>query len=449
MNTPSLGPWTTNGLAFGSVSAQNSDSTTTFAAVGQLMNEGGVIINAKTGELSGRPKAQGIYNIQFTAKNSAGTSAPLYYAITVLAPDANESGAYAGIVDRDPTSNANLGGGITFNITGTGTGTGKATHLGKVFSFNTALSAAPGTTRSIAITPLPGQTGFPPIVASLDQATGDITGSVNTVAFTAKRNPWTTLSPVPTPQTGRFNLALSVESAHLSDAAYPQGCGFGSCTVNSTGTVAWSGKLADGTSVTSTTLLTLGGGIPLHHALYATATGSAQGWLSISNTSVLTETAFDWLKLDSTANSSSRSYKHGFTLHNLEADGGLYVKPATGVNVIGLTGTTDNAKLAYTDGGLPASITQIASLPSTNVLTISTPNVNTVKITTFDLNTGSFKGTFIVLNALPANNRTVSFEGLLIPRLNQGLGQFQLPGLTPSVSASDILSGQVKFSSNP
>lgn len=449
MNTPSLGPWTTNGLAFGSVSAQNADSTTTYAAVGQLMNEGGVNINSKTGELSGRPKAQGVYNIQFTAKNSAGTSAPLYYAITVLAPDANESGAYAGIVNRDPTSNANLGGGITFNITSTGTGTGKATHLGKVFSFNTALSSAPGTTRSIAITPVSGQTGFPPIVASLDQSTGDITGTVNTVAFTAKRNPWTTLSPVPTPQTGRFNLALSVESAHLGDAAYPQGCGIGSCTVNTTGTVAWSGKLGDGTSVTSTTLLTLGGTIPLHHALYATATGSAQGWLSISNTSVLTETAFDWLKLDSTANSSSRSYKHGFLLHNLEADGGLYAKPATGVNVIGLTGTTDNAKFVFTDGGLPASITQIASLPSTNVLTISTPNLNTVKITTFDLNTGSFKGTVIVLNALPASNRTVSFEGLLIPRLNQGLGQFQLPGLTPSVSTSDILSGQVKFSANP
>lgn len=448
MNVPTLGPWTTNGLAFGSVSAQNSDSTTTYAAVGQLMNEGGVVINAKTGVLGGRPKAPGVYNIQFTAKNSAGTSAPLNHFITVLAPDANESGAYAGIVNRDPTSNANLGGGVTFNLTSTGTGTGKATHLGKIFSFNTALSSAPGSTRSIAITPISGQSGFPPIVATLDQATGDITGTVNTVNFTAKRNPWTTLSPVPLAQAGRFNLALSVESVHVNDAAYPQGCGVGSCTVNATGTVAWSVKLADGVSTTSTTLLTSSGTIPAHHALYATATGSAQGWLSISNTGALTETAFDWLKLDSTANGSSRSYKHGFLLHNLEADGGVYVKPV-GVNVLGLAGSTDNAKFVYTDGGLPSTITQIASLPSTNVLTISTPNTNTVKMSSFDLNTGSFKGTFVVPGVSVSTNRTVTFEGVLIPRLGQGLGQFQMPGLTPTISSSDTLSGQVKLSANP
>ncbi len=80
---------------------------------------------------------------------------------------------------------------------------------------------------------------------------------------------------------------------------------------------------------------------------------------------------------------------------------------------------------------------------------MGTPTPNTVKITGFDLNTGIFKGTFLIAGATSASNRTAAFEGVLIPRLNRGFGQFQLPGLSPSLTASDILSGQVVLGQNP
>lgn len=446
VNMPSLGPWTTNGLAFGSITAQNSP--TSYAAVGL---PGGVIINATTGVFSGRPQAAGVYNVKLTATNIAGPSLALNYPLTVVGASANSMGTYMGITDRT-SANTNLGGGISFTITGVGTGTGKVTHLGKVFSFNVALNPVPGATRTIAITPTAGQSGFPAIVATLTEATGDIDGSVSTAPFTARRNPWNTLAnPVPAAQRGRFNHAFNVPAGLATDIAYPQGSGFGSLTIGTDGVAIWVGTLGDGTDLTTATTITLltgAGTVPLHKPLYSIGTGSAQGWLAIDGSSVLTEVSFDWLKNTQPANSTTRSYKGGFpALLSLEADGGLYVKPAANVHVLGLTGTTANAQLDFTMGGLAAPITQVFNFPATNLPTFTPPNLNTVKLT-LDLAKGFFSGSFIVPDALPANTRTVTYKGVMIPRLNQGFGQFQMPQL-PNPKTSPTLSGMVQMKAHP
>lgn len=452
---PSIGNWTTNGQAYGTISATSNSVPITYTASGLPT---GTFIHPTTGNLYGRPAAAGVYNVKFTATNVAGSHTAASYPITVLAASSSSIGTFIGVTDRNTVGNNNLGGGISFAITSIGTGTGKVTHLGKTFSFNVALSQAPGSTRALTITPLAGQAGFPPVVATLTETSaipaevGTITGKVNNVDFTAKRNPWDTLAnPVPLAQRERFNHAFNVPASLATDIAYAQGSGFGSLTIGTNGVAIWVVTLGDGTDLstsTTTTLLAADGSVPIHKALYSVGTGSAQGWLSIDGAGVLTELTFDWLKNQQPANVVSRSYRNGFpALLALEADGGKYVKPATNVHVLGLSGTTGNAQLDFTMGGLPAPINQVINFPATNLPTITLANPNTVKIA-LDLTNGFFSGSFVVPDALPANVRTVTYKGVLIPRLNQGFGQFHLPQL-PNPKTSQTLSGMVQLKAFP
>lgn len=438
MNAPSIQPWTTNGQAFGNVTALNSP--TSYAATGLPP---GVVINALTGVFSGRPLASGTYTVQFTGKNLAGTGPTLNYPITVLPALVGEAGSFAGLVSRDPSGNNNLGGGINFTLTSAGTGTGKLTHLGVVFSFNTILNNVPGTTRSIGFTPLAGQKNVPAVTATLTGTSGDIVGTVNGVAFTALRNPWTSLAAVPTAQSGRFNVALSPASALVGNLSYPQGAGYGSLIVTATGGATWAGKLSDGTVTTGSSHLSAAGTVVLHHALYAVATGSAQGTLTIAGDSSVTSTGFDWLKNNQTG--ATRSYKSGFSLHTLDVIGSKYAKTLPGTQVIGLPGSTSNAQITFDQAGLANAVSKSLTFPSTNAITVPLPNPNTVKITSLDLNTGLFIGTFTLPDAVAANVRTTTFNGILLQGTHEGLGYFNLAQL-PAPTTSIQLSGQVFLS---
>lgn len=426
---PTLGPWTTNGFLVASQEITAAGATSFFAA---NLPEG-ITINKTTGKLTGRPINDGIYNIIFTAKNAAGTSAPLTVPVTVLAPEPETVGSFHGLIDREP-SNEELGGSVGLTISSTGAVTGKIIHAGRSYSFLSKLSDLPSATRSITPTAI---TGTPAITATftLTEATGVITGTVSGANVTAKR-----IVPALLATQGRYNLGFSPTVADSTDIALPQGSGFGTLTLGATGTATWVCRLGDnnatGMVFTVVSGLAADGTVPLHQSLYAVGSGSAQGWLAISGTQIITEQSFDWLKLNKPGNSTSRSYKTGFALHNLEADGAKYVKPAANQRVLGLS--TDAAELEFTMGGLPATLTQALSLPATNVPAISLPNPNTVTLK-LDLTLGTFSGSFIVPGS-PA--RTVNYLGVLLPHVNQGIGQFQLPQL-PNPTTSALLSGRV------
>ena len=437
MNMPSLGPWTVNGQAYGSVTAQNSP--TRFRVTGA---PAGVTMSS-TGVFAGRPLAPGVYTMLFYPANQAGEQTSAYsYPLTVLASQVGEAGSFAGIVNRDPTGNSNQGGRISLTITTAGSGTGTLTHKGVVYSFTTAFNRDPGTTRSISFTPAAGTKNFPVITATLTAATGDIAGTVNGTTFTASRNPWTALVSVPAAQTGRFNIAFSPPSPVLGVAAYPQGSGYGGLIIDSLGNATWTGKLSDGTAISGSMLLSASGTVTFHHALYAAGTGSAQGVVTIASDGSVSSTAFDWLKNAQTA--ATRSYSSGFSLHNLDVLGGKYLKPTAGNQVIGLGGTTSNALLTLSQAGLTSSLTQALNFPATNVLTVATPNPDSVTFSSLDLNTGLFAGAFTVPNATPANVRTTTFNGLLLPTAGKGLGFFNLAQL-PSPTTSALLSGALQL----
>jgi uncharacterized repeat protein (TIGR03803 family) len=442
MNAVMLGPWTTNGAAFGQITAQHTTAKTTFASSTLPV---GVKLDPKTGMLSGRPINDGTYqNVAFTAINEAGRcDTPLTVTIVVLAPTAGTFGSYTGVITRD-SGNANLGGSFALTTSVTGDGSGTIVHLGKTYSFTSKFSAAPASTRDVICT---GAVGFPTVVASIDEATGLITGTIGGASFSAKRK------TAAGTHAGKFNVAFNVPLADATNAARPQGASYGTLTIAADGTATWSLILGD-VNVTATTLpltqtvtLASDGTVPLHRSLYATGTGSIQGTVLINGSDILTEQSLDWYKTTQPTSSTTRSYKSGFPLHTLEADGAKYLKPGTGVNVLGLTGSTDNAQLVFTMGGLPSTITQIVSIPSTNVATVNATNPNTVTLK-LDTTNGKFSGTFIVPDAVPANVRKVSFTGILLPYAQQGFGQFQLPEL-PSPTTSKLISGHVVLKANP
>jgi hypothetical protein len=290
-----------------------------------------------------------------------------------------------------------------------------------------------------------------------------------------------------------YTAALDIEAPHAGTAdpdqaniVFPQGNGYGTLTVTTTGTASWSGKMADGTVTTAAVTMGPHGEVPLHFMLYGN-TGSAHGWVQASGADpgqlLDNMGTFDWLKAPQTA--ATLSYKAGFPLHNLTVAGAKYIKPtATSPLVLGLPATaagTPNAALAFSEGGLTAltydgiqpPVRIIGAADAANLAaharfriagtaaanTVTPPSPNPVNIAmTITAATGVFNGSFILhgdqdpTKAAPALiNRTATFSGICVtrgtgsPPLVQGAGYFLLPELTQGVSvkAAPVLSGQV------
>ncbi|MDB6073395.1 MAG: Immunoglobulin I-set protein, partial [Verrucomicrobiaceae bacterium] len=197
----------------------------------------------------------------------------------------------------------------------------------------------------------------------------------------------------------------------------------------------WQGKLADGTALTGTNFLGSDGSVRVHHALYSLF-GSVQGSVTFAADGSASTSGFGWYKPAQTA--ASRSYKDGFALHSLDLSGSKFVKPGSGVHVLGLSGTASNAKFTFTDGGLTAELTQLCNFPATNLITFPASNPNLVKITkAVNLATGIFEG------SLTVDGRIATFAGIAMQGSSQAHGFFNLPGLLPSATTSPILSGKL------
>ncbi len=227
---------------------------------------------------------------------------------------------------------------------------------------------------------------------------------------TAIRNPWTTASPVPTPQQSIYNAIIETTAAP-DDVSYPQGSGYAQVTISKTGTANWTGKAADGAAFTFSTFLDADLHIPLHASLYRN-TGSLQGDTFINPTTqdlVNHGTpAFDWYKIPQPLSSTDRNYKSGFYRHALTLVGGKFTSNDLH-SYLGFAPVSSPAimKLDFT-ASLIAGFVQNFTLTKPNTVSIATP----VKSTTLkiDPKTGLFTGSF--KEGSPAI--TVPFAGILI-----------------------------------
>jgi hypothetical protein len=274
-----------------------------------------------------------------------------------------------------------------------------------------------------------------------------------------------------------FNIALEPETSRVGQQDTPQGAGYASLTLNGSGTTSLAGKLADGTTLTSssfasqtlaveneaqtTTRLEIQTDFFLRlNKGTASLMPSLKLVLNSTSRQNLTGQSFNrveglarWIKALQPA--SERAYQSGFSATTLSAKGALYVAPGTNRIVMGLPNVAGNAILDFSEGGL-ASVTPNPDIPtfritSTHVGTINDPNPADVSFSVTP-STGLFRGSFKL-----SDSRKVSFEGLCINdsisdpeygssyRPPSGAGFFLLPGTTPSLSKSAILSGMVSL----
>jgi len=213
------------------------------------------------------------------------------------------------------------------------------------------------------------------------------------------------------PYTGpnQFTLAIP-HPGGIDTAPTPQGSGYATFTVSSTGQASFSFVLADETLVTLSAPLTEAEGfpIPIYRALYRTNTGCIQASILLESTSG-PEGTFFWSR---PADSRNADYPAGFAFQS-----GLQIAPFTytpGELIVSALVPGDPLTLQLTDGGLmdPVSATFTMNDP-VNVPVFDTPVPLGLTLSFLPRRgrpTGVFTGTYLH----PDTGRVLSIKGVAL-----------------------------------
>ncbi len=408
------------------------------------------------GVIYGTPTTAGVYRVELSATTSLGANAPVTLMIHVsnsfgLIEDGfGLAGQFSGILP-DSAINGGLGGSWVLKTTSTGGFTGTLTVGALKYSFAGSFNGLTGIAPAITILRKTPFTTNLTINLALDLATtstnrGRITGTLGdgivTDTISAFREVWSKTLPAAffaDALGSTYNTAFFLDTAHATDVDYPQGVSYARITADRLGKASIAGKLADGTTVTASTIFWPDGQVPLFVPLY-TGKGSLTGTLMFG-TGFAEDLVTDndvtgsllWTRPSAT---TGIVYKKGFSTQ-VDSTGGVYVAPLKGARVLdlGTLATHDSIHLNLTSGGLVTSINPALTVSTANLVTAITPNANTIKLTFTPL-TGFFSGEFAV------GTRKAKIEGLILPAnpLNdsEAYGFFLLPGTT---ATSATLSG--------
>jgi hypothetical protein len=239
---------------------------------------------------------------------------------------------------------------------------------------------------------------------------GILTNSAWTTAAELQANRSVYSSSVRSPQAGlKYTLVLP----GTNSAMQPGGNGFGSVTVNTSGTVAFSGTLGDGTKAAASAIESAQGQWPFYISLYS-GNGMILGWLAfVDETNSDINGQLYWFKPP-----TATVYELGFTCE-LAAEGSVYsytrdvpvLNPANGFVIL-------------TNGGLTTDITNEFALGDNNMATGS----NKLHLT-FATSTGLFQGSLT-----NSDSATISISGAVLQKQNIGLGLFLNGNQSGSVS---------------
>lgn len=454
----------------------------------------GLTYNTATGLVSGRPTKAGVFSVRVSGRNAAGASInTITSSITVSPLPAATVGSFVGTIAPSVQLNDNLGGRVDFTITDTTAYTVKMV-LGKT-TINAAGSLVVGTGLS-DVTTLSYQSqlsiprkGLTPLTLafevnpSLGYINGVLTDGTNTTSVTGFRLFWNKdLKPAGF-FANTYNIALDTPQSAVGQAALPQGSGYMTLKVDVSGTGTMSGRLADGTIITGSSIVGPLGDVAVFQLLYKN-TGSVVGRLDIGDNNIGVGTFklrvggnVRWIKGPQTL-ATERSYKAGFPALDLVVAGTQYYAPGTNTAVMGLpTSTTpnlvDNAVIDFSGGGLDLAALDpdmTLRIAATNAWAFPTNNPAKVRLTSLAPATGAYTGAFDLVDG--SIKRTVTFQGLIVPtipvtpavaatsttaaqaeipaRAASGAGYFllpQLPTASPptTITNSPILSGKVNL----
>jgi len=302
-------PWITGAEVRAVVAATNSP--TRFAVQGLPP---GLRLDVKTGQITGRPatalQAPKRYDLIITASNAAGTSTALKTSVVVQPLPGYTAGNFHGLITRHDTVNAGHGGRFQLTVSPLGALTGRlslgaATHgfVGRIDQPEVGRDV----TATVVIARTRQQTALT-LIFTIHRLTGELTGKIGGSAdVMASVQGWHQTADA-APLAGAFQIVLQPEAAVVGDASFPQAASKLRVTVARQGGASWTGRLANGTTITGSSGLTLRDRVPVSH-FNSSQRSSLQGWLQFEAESRICSGSLDWLRLSPVS---------GFPLHALE-----------------------------------------------------------------------------------------------------------------------------------
>ncbi len=438
----------------------------------------GIVGDLYTGTISGVPSKPGSYNLSVTPSNAAGNGVTKVFPITVTSIDTRAIGQFRGTIARHEANNG-LGGFVQLATAANGRSTGTLTSGSHVVRFNTTLLQSPDGSGYYADVDASrtGVTEKYELLVTL--ATGALSGTVVTSTFPSPRqvvsgwiNPWSASNQALL-WSDYCTASISPKNTVTDFTRTPGGTSYTTLGISTLGTVAWAGRMADGSVTTFATMLSPtmtnpGSSDDVQAPVYLllnSGTGSVLGAVKLSQSDPLKADyhtltgSLDWYKMAAPAGTKVRSYASGITLHSLVVNGAGYAPPSPGLPVLNLPTTSLNAMLSITGAGFEtAAQASLMSTPFTlsGSASASMPLPNTLSRTlVIDRTHGTFSGSFILtdpdkLNPALKVMRSVSFYGVLLTQAGSGAGFVSLPQLpdvfaTPptTVNTSPILSARL------
>lgn len=444
----------------------------------------GLRFDGKTLSIIGSGTVAQTRKVTVLTRNAAGAAAPMTFQLGILPLPSSMTGAYTGVIGHRSGHPGTLHGLVRFQVTPACKASGVFLLEGKSYPFSTALEAAPGVTEATLSISLM-QNKRPWLACHLllstericHAGTFSLAGDESPplpVSFV--RNDWSAATPAP--QAGRLNLATQAAPDVIENPSLPHGTGFFNLILSRAGTVAWTGRLPDGATVTGSSLISGDGCIPLGQFLYANNTGAFIAMAAC--TDQMAEGDLTWMKAPQPASSANASYKAGIPAHDLRLAGGRYDPPATLFTIPdGLLGDEGQIAITFSQGGLPDDQVRVFRMAQRKSAPVAVtggrflsftppaypafaglpPNADNIQFTLTPA-TGLFQGTFTLMSPNPGSpglaiKRVVPFFGNLVPYLSPsstsaplGVGCFLLPaanaaGPSAAVSPAPILSGSV------
>jgi len=453
----------------------------------------GLRLNTTTGVISGRATKVGIHRLTATASNAAGASTPASVGDLMVSPlPSSNVGSFTGTIAPSLILNQNKGGRIDLTVLDTGAYTGRIVLGAETISTAGALGVGVGLYNASAITyqsrievkrkDKSTLTLTFEIDASFGYVSGNVSNGVESAAVSGFRQFWDekwnpcTYGGIPSIS---YNMAMNLAQADIGKANVPQGSGYLNMLVSTKGIATFSGRMADGTTITSSSTVGPAGEAMLFLMLYKN-TGSVLAQFNIGDTALSTGSSSilrvdgeaRWLK-DGGQPVTERNYSSGIPETYLDILGAIYIRPGTNQIVMGLPNVADNTRIDFSEGGIstsPRNPDRTVRITTANTVTYPATPINDAKTTlVVTPTTGSISGSFQLLDGTVT--RTVPYQGLIIPTIPHtpavtntsgvvtskeiagsgafAAGYFLLPELLPSITNSKINSGKVLVEGAP
>jgi hypothetical protein len=194
-----------------------------------------------------------------------------------------------------------------------------------------------------------------------------------------------------------------------TDAPTPYGSGFATIKVNTSGSVACSVSLADGTKFSQSARLSQAGNWPFYASLYR-GRGQIIGWLNFSASGqpeLSGQTT--WTK----GAGSGGAYADGFDVA-VSVTGSSYQPPSRGIPMLGFS----QGYASFTGGNPSQDFVNAVALGANNKITNLSSNKLTLTLTP---TSGLFRGT-----VKPAGGRAFPFNGVVLQSEDAGSGYYLL-----------------------